>query len=86
MTDAFEILAADHQEVKRMLAQFESGPGDLGQLAETLVVEESKHEAVEEMYVWPSVREKVAGGDLLADTALGHRPGPTPAARIPPAA
>ncbi|MHB1582801.1 MAG: hemerythrin domain-containing protein [Acidimicrobiales bacterium] len=72
MTDAFEMLAADHQEVKRVLAQFESGAGDPAQLAETLVVEESKHEAVEEMYFWPSVREKVPGGDRLAETALGQ--------------
>lgn len=70
MADVFTVLEADHQEVKQMLAELESGSGDVGELAEKLVVEESKHEAVEEMYFWPSVREKVPQGDRLADRAL----------------
>ena len=42
-------------------------------MAETLVIEESKHEAVEEMYFWPTVREEARlpdGG--LADEATGQ--------------
>jgi Hemerythrin HHE cation binding domain len=41
-------------------------------MAEQLVIEESKHEAVEEMYFWPAVRERVPHGDRLADTAIGQ--------------
>jgi hypothetical protein len=41
-------------------------------LAEQLVIEESKHEAVEEMYFWPAVREYLPNGDELADTAIGQ--------------
>ncbi len=41
-------------------------------LAEQLVIEESRHEAVEEMYFWPAVRQHLPNGDELADTALGQ--------------
>lgn len=70
MTDAFQVLEADHLEVKGMLAELESGSGNQGALAERLVMEESKHEAAEEMYFWPTVRDKVPGGGPLADQAL----------------
>jgi hypothetical protein len=83
MTDAFEVLAQDHAEVKQMLTQLEVGAvrqGGAGteqlaqrkKLAEQLVIEESKHEAVEEMYFWPAVREHLVGGDKLADTAIAQ--------------
>ena len=35
-----------------------------------LVIEESRHEAMEEIYFWPAVRDKVADGDKLAATAI----------------
>lgn len=73
MSDVFEVLKQDHQEVEGMLAQLTaSGPQGTGHadLAERLVMEESKHEAAEEMYFWPSVRENVAGGDQYADEAI----------------
>ena len=83
MTDAFEVLARDHAEVKEMLTQLELGAVRQGEvtgeqltqrkkLAEQLVIEESKHEAVEEMYFWPAVREHLTNGDELADTAIGQ--------------
>ena len=83
MTDAFEVLAHDHAEVKQMLTQLELGAvrqGGAGteqlvqrkKLAEQLVIEESRHEAVEEMYFWPAVRDHLPNGDQLADTAIGQ--------------
>src|SRR5258708_28829723 len=83
MTDALEFLARDHAEVKQMLAQLEIGavrqgaatPGQLAErkkLAEQLVIEESRHEAIEEMYFWPAVREHLPNGDELADTAISQ--------------
>ena len=61
MPSVFEVRSRDHEEVKQMLSEFEKGPtaaNGAGQdqparrkkMAETLVIEESKHEAVEEMY------------------------------------
>jgi Hemerythrin HHE cation binding domain len=83
MTDVFTVLAKDHEEVKGMLAELERGPtaaagASEDQLAlrkkmtEELIIEESRHEAVEEMFFWPAVREHVADGDRLADEATSQ--------------
>ena len=83
MASVFDVLSRDHEEVKRMLTELEKGPikatgADDNQLAlrkkmtEELVIEESKHEAVEEMYFWPTVRELVTDGDRLADQAIAQ--------------
>jgi hemerythrin-like domain-containing protein len=83
MPDVFEVLGRDHEEVKRMLSELETGPtaatgagdNDLAlrkKMVQQLVIEESRHEAVEEMYFWPAVRERAEGGDRLADAATGQ--------------
>ena len=83
MADVFTVLAKDHEEVKRMLAELEKGPtqateASQDQLAqrktmtEQLIIEESKHEALEEMYFWPAVREHHPAGNTLADDATGQ--------------
>jgi hemerythrin-like domain-containing protein len=83
MPDIFDVLSRDHEDVKQMLSELEKGPtaatgADDNQLAlrkrmtEELIIEESKHEAAEEMYFWPTVREKVTDGDRLAGEAIGQ--------------
>ena len=82
MPSAFDVLASDHEQVKRLLAQFEAAPAASGvndsllaahkKMAESLVIEESKHEAIEEMYFWPTVRKLVPDGDKLADQAISQ--------------
>jgi hypothetical protein len=83
MTSVFDVLAQDHAEVKRMLTELELGPtaatgADADQLAlrkrmvQQLVIEVSKHEAVEEMYFWPAVRSHVTDGTDLANQAQGQ--------------
>ena len=83
MADVFTALATDHEEVKGMLAKLEKGPtkasgASQDQLAlrkkmtEELVIEESRHEALEEMYLWPAVREHHPAGNTLADEATGR--------------
>jgi hemerythrin-like domain-containing protein len=80
MADVFTVLGHDHQEVKDMLAELEKGPtkatgASEDQLAlrkkmtEELIIEESRHEALEEMYFWPAVREHIQSGNTLADEA-----------------
>jgi len=80
MATVFAVLARDHDEVRYMLAELTTGPtlatgaseDELllrKRMAEQLVIEESRHEAAEEMYLWPAVRDKVANGDALADQA-----------------
>jgi hypothetical protein len=77
MPSAFEVLAKDHAEVKRMLTELELGPtaatrADADQLAlrkkmvQQLVIEESKHEAVEEMYFWQLAQFIQAGRAHIA--------------------
>jgi hypothetical protein len=81
MPSAFDILSKDHEEVKQMLTELEIGPtaasgADPDRLAlrkkmvQQLVIEESKHEAAEEMYFWPMVRERLSDGGELANRAL----------------
>ena len=83
MADVFSVLAQDHKDVKGLLAELEQGPAQAtgasqDQLArrkkmtEQLIIEESKHEALEEMYFWPAVREHHAAGNTLADEATGQ--------------
>ena len=80
MPSLFDVLGQDHKEVKRMLAELEKGPiAATGasdshlilrkKMVEELVIEESRHEAVEEMYFWSAVRDRLPNGDELADTA-----------------
>jgi len=77
---AFDVLARDHEEVKRMLTELELGPTAATganadqralrkKMVQRLVIEESKHEAVEEMYFWPAVRRHLEDGDDLANQA-----------------
>jgi hemerythrin superfamily protein len=70
VADIFTALTHDHQEVKTMLDQLEQGAGNRADLAERLVMEESRHEAAEEQYFWPAVRDKLADGDTLAEQAI----------------
>jgi uncharacterized protein YdcH (DUF465 family) len=83
VADVFSVLAQDHEAVKDLLAELEQGPtraagASRDQLArrkkmtEQLIIEESKHEALEEMYFWPAVREYHAAGNTLADEATGQ--------------
>jgi hypothetical protein len=83
MADVFTVLAKDHEEVKGMLAELEKGPTKATgasqdqlrlrkKMTQELVIEESRHEAVEEMFFWPAVREHLADGDRLADEALSQ--------------
>lgn len=80
MTSVFDVLTRDHQQVKAMLAELEAGRPTVGvssdQLAQRkrevqrLVIEESRHEAAEQLHFWPAVRERLPDGDVLAETAL----------------
>ncbi|MBB5628099.1 hemerythrin domain-containing protein [Sphaerisporangium krabiense] len=83
MANVFAVLERDHDMVKRLMTELESGPQMSGrggdahmsarkQQVDRLITEESKHEAVEEEYFWPVVRELVPGGDAMADHAIAQ--------------
>ena len=84
MPDVFAVLGQDHAEVKQMLDELENGPTrmsgastaqlhDRKQLAEALVIAESKHEAVEEEFFWPVVRDLSGDGAELARQGTRQR-------------
>lgn len=81
MPDVFQVLKKDHDEVKAMLAQLEEGPkAGTGATAEQLshrkqavdavIIEEAKHEAVEQQYFWPAVKRLGADGLRVAEIGL----------------
>ena len=83
MTDAFSVLRRDHEKVERTLAALEDGPNagsgaDQGELlarrklTQQLIIDEAVHEAIEEQYFWPVVRDRMPGGSELADEAIGQ--------------
>src|SRR5947209_989474 len=83
MADVFTVLSQDHQEVLAMLAELERGPTRAAgatedqlalrkKMTEQLIIEESRHEALEEMYFWPAVRDHLESGNTLADEATGQ--------------
>jgi hemerythrin-like domain-containing protein len=81
MSDVFDVLAEDHEDIGQMLAELEKGPTAATgatedqlmlrkMMTEELIVEASRHEEFERAYFWPTVREHVPGGGQLTDRAI----------------
>ena len=81
MPDVFEVLKKDHDEVKAMLSELEGGPkASTGATPEQLafrkravdqvIIEESKHEAAEQQYFWPAVKQLGPDGLRVAELGL----------------
>lgn len=76
--DVIELLREDHEKVLIMLTELENVPAMVGadqlqarkELVTKRVIAESQHEAIEEQYFWPMVRESVPGGEELARHAV----------------
>jgi hemerythrin-like domain-containing protein len=73
MPDAFEVLGTAHRQTEQMLDRIQAmmgAPAELrekgGALADTLISAVSQHEAAEEQYFWPAVKEEVSDGNSLA--------------------
>lgn len=83
MPDVFDALGTDHAEVRQMLLALETSPGNADragqrvlaaryEVAQRLVIDSSRHEAAEEQYFWPAVRDKLGNGRSLADEAIAQ--------------
>jgi hemerythrin-like domain-containing protein len=83
MPDVFRVLRADHAEIKRMLLALEKCPGlpeGAGktllavrhEVARRLVMYSSRHEAAEEEFFWPVVRDRLSNGNSLAVEAAAQ--------------
>lgn len=75
--DALTFLRLDHKSVLGMLEVLDGAPEGNGAAASglrtmvtNLVIAESQHEAIEEQFFWPAVRDALDEGDELADTAV----------------
>ncbi|CPR12966.1 hemerythrin HHE cation binding domain-containing protein [Mycobacterium bohemicum DSM 44277] len=73
--DAITFLRQDHKSVLGLLESLDGAPSGSGAEASgletvvnNLIIAESQHEAIEEQFFWPAVREAV--GDALADRAI----------------
>jgi hypothetical protein len=73
MPDVFEVLGAAHRDVEQMLDRMRAligAPAELrdqgGSLADTLISAVSLHEAAEELYFWPAVKQNASDGRVLA--------------------
>lgn len=82
--DAITFLREDHVTVLRMFDDLAGGPPERRTADELearrnrvteLIVAESQHEAVEEQYFWPTVREALPDGGELADHAVRQEEG-----------
>ncbi len=75
--DALTFLRQDHKSVLGMLEVLDEAPSGSGAalsgldtMVTSLVIAESQHEAIEEQFFWPAVRDALAEGDALADKAI----------------
>jgi hemerythrin-like domain-containing protein len=75
--DALTFLRQDHKSVLGMFEVLDGasqGSGahssGLRTMVTNLVIAESQHEAIEEQFFWPAVREALDDGDALADNAI----------------
>jgi hemerythrin-like domain-containing protein len=75
--DALTFLRQDHKSVLGMLEVLDGAPEGNGAAASglrtmvtNLVIAESQHEAIEEQFFWPAVRDALDEGNELADTAV----------------
>lgn len=77
MDDVFTVLAADHERIFALSNRLtggasvpQAGPKERKAVAGELVMELSRHEAVEEMLFWPVVRDRADDGAELCAVAL----------------
>lgn len=78
----FALLAADHARQLELAGHLTGGRGDppgspkeQHRLAQQLVMVASGHEAVEEQFFWPVVRDRLEGGAALAGAAVRQEMG-----------
>jgi hypothetical protein len=77
MADIVDVFTAEHREILERLKFLVTTPRQsphehlrVNELTQELVILCSGHEAVEELRFWPAVRQRVPGGEGLAETAI----------------
>lgn len=79
MPDLFVSIQGHHDELIAIVDDLAHGPereqqseSQRKKMSDRLVMLASRHEAAEEQYLWPAVRDLVAGGDEIAMHAIGQ--------------
>ncbi|MGV0715047.1 hemerythrin domain-containing protein [Mycolicibacterium sp. XJ662] len=77
--DALTFLREDHKSVLGMFEVLDGAPtgegaqrSGLETMVTNLVIAESQHEAIEQQFFWPAVRDALEDGDELADEAISQ--------------
>ena len=76
MDDLLHVLRADHERIREILDDLKGDPAEAGDPGHRALVKEklvsacSRHEALEEMILWPEVRRRLTDGDRLALVGL----------------
>ena len=69
--NAVHLLLQDHREVEQLFSRIEAAGGaGPDEAVQEVVRELSVHAVIEEQVLYPAIREKVPGGDQLADHAI----------------
>ncbi|MFF4119896.1 hemerythrin domain-containing protein [Streptomyces sp. NPDC001714] len=71
--DAIAELMTDHREVEEMFARIQAMPAggqELRDVVDEVTIELVRHSIAEEEYLYPAVREHIAGGDRIADKEI----------------
>ncbi|PBC69995.1 hemerythrin HHE cation binding domain-containing protein [Streptomyces sp. TLI_235] len=66
-------LRADHREVEEMFGRIKAmstGGQELRDMVDEVTIELVRHSVAEEQYLYPAVREHLAGGDRIADKEI----------------
>jgi hemerythrin superfamily protein len=75
-TDVITFLIDQHQEVAEMFAQLEKMDGatddEARRLAEQVVTSLVEHSVAEEIYLYPTVRKALPGGDAIAEHEISE--------------
>jgi hemerythrin superfamily protein len=68
-----DVLVTDHHEVEELFTELESGTIDAhrrAELRDKVITELVRHSVAEEMYLYPTARKALPGGDQLADREI----------------
>jgi hemerythrin superfamily protein len=67
--DVIDVLTTDHREASELVGQIlgSTDPGRRRDLADMLIAELVRHSVAEEMFVYPAIRDHVAGGQQMVD-------------------
>lgn len=69
MADAIEVLTGDHRVLNELFDQVTTAGAPPG-VINSIVKELSVHDAIEKIHLYPAVRDRVAGGQEMAEQAI----------------